>query len=230
MPLDLLLASNSTQHGRRPLEHCLDAVGDLFAGARRVGFVGFAKAELDAYAAWAQEALDPLGLEVVPVHTDPDPSSLDGVFVGGGNTFLLVKRLHESGWLGRIQELVRGGLPYLGASAGTNVATPTLCTTNDMPIVQPPSFAALGLVPFQINPHYLDPDPTSTHKGETREQRIAEYHQHNERVVVGLREGTWLRVTGSRMHLVGPVGARILRRGEEPTEVPAGADLSSLLG
>ena len=226
--MKLLLASNSTQHGQGPLEHLGEAMSTHYAGARRVGFVGFAKQDQEAYLARMQPPFEALGMELVSVHTGVDPDQLDGVFVGGGNTFLLTKRLHETGWLAHLRELVRSGRPYGGASAGSNIAAPTLCTTNDMPIVQPPSFETLDLVPFQINPHYLDPDPASTHKGETREQRIAEYHQHENRVVVGLREGSWLGVDGPCCTLFGTRPARIFRpQGTE--EVPAGADLSSLL-
>lgn len=224
----LILASNTVQHGKSPLEHCLPAVRTLFEGARRIAFVGFAKADQEAYVAFVRPAFDALGIEVVSAHTGVNLADVDGCFVGGGNTFLLVKRLYETGWMDGIRAAVRGGLPYLGSSAGTNITSPTLCTTNDMPVVQPPSFDTLGLVPFQINPHYLDADPTSTHKGETREQRLAEYHQHHALPVVGLREGSWLAVDGDRMTLGGPRPARILRP-NDAFEAEPGADLSALL-
>ena len=120
-------------------------------------------------------------------------------------------------------------MSYIGSSAGSNVACPTIGTTNDMPIVEPPSFAALNLVPFNINPHYQDPIPGSTHMGETREQRIAEFHEENPQPVVGLREGAWLLVEGSTVRLQGSTGARLFRRGEAPAEFPIGSRLDFLL-
>jgi dipeptidase E len=142
--------------------------------------------------------------------------------VGGGNTFRLLAELHRLGLLDVIRGRVRGGLPYLGVSAGTNVACPTIKTTNDMPIIQPPSFDALDLVPFQINPHYLDPDPNSTHKGETREDRIREFLEENETPVIGLREGSALLVDGNSVTLLGEKSARLFRRGAEPVEMESG--------
>lgn len=226
--MNLLLASNTVQHGLQPLEHLGEALTAHFSGCRRVGFVGFAKLDQDAYLDFVQPPFAVRGIELVSVHTGVAPESLDGVFVGGGNTFLLVKRLYETGWIEHLRAIATSGRPYLGSSAGTNIAAPTLCTTNDMPIVQPPSFETLGLVPFQINPHYLDPDPTSTHQGETREQRIAEYHQHADRVVVGLREGSWLDVRGGHCVLRGERPARIFRPGRAH-EVDAGSELTGLL-
>lgn len=126
-------------------------------------------------------------------------------------------------------DAVRDGLPRMGASAGTNMAAPTLRTSNDMPIVQPPSFETLGLVPFQINPHYLDPDPASTHKGETREERLTEFLEENDVPVLGLREGSWLRVDGDRAHVRGARPARLFTRGAEPQELLPGSDVSGLL-
>ena len=151
------------------------------------------------------------------------------VFTGGGNTFRLLKTLQDSGLLPLLRERALAGLPYLGSSAGTNIAAPTIHTTNDMPIVEPASFKALGLVPFQINPHYLDADPTSTHMGETREQRLREFHEENEAAVVGLREGAWMRIEGDRATLGGARGARIFRRGKEPEERGTGDSLDDLL-
>jgi dipeptidase E len=120
-------------------------------------------------------------------------------------------------------------MPYAGASAGANLACPTIKTTNDMPIVQPPSFDALGLVPFQINPHYLDPDPGSTHMGETRETRIREFHEENATPVVGLREGAMLRVEDGGVWLKGVAGARVFRRGQDPVEAQPGSRLDELM-
>lgn len=224
----LLLGSNTASFGQGPLEYMEEAFRAHFADCRRIAFVGFAKEDQEAYIARIRAPFDQLGVELVSAHTGVRASEVDGVFVGGGNTFLLVKRLWDSGWMEDLRSSIAGGMPYLGTSAGANVACPTLCTTNDMPIVQPPSFEALGVVPFQINAHYLDPDPDSTHQGETREMRLEEFHQHNTRTVIGLRESTWLEVDGDRMQLGGPFGARIFRPGVALETVP-GADLSELL-
>jgi len=140
-----------------------------------------------------------------------------------------LRALQDLGLITEIRRRVRAGLPYLGSSAGTNMACPSLRTTNDMPIVEPASFAALGLVPFQINPHYLDPDPASRHMGETRERRITEFLEENDVPVLGLREGSWLRVSGTRAGIGGASGARLFRRGAEPRELVPGDDVSSLL-
>jgi len=149
----------------------------------------------------------------------------EAIFIGGGNTFRLLKALYDHDLLDTIRERVRAGMPYIGSSAGSNVAAPTIRTTNDMPIVQPPSFDALGLVRFQINPHYLDADPNSTHKGETREERIVQFLEENETPVVGLREGAMLRIENRMTLLKGSTGARIFRRGSEPVEILPGAYL-----
>jgi dipeptidase E len=153
----------------------------------------------------------------------------EAIFIGGGNTFRLLKALYDQDLLEPIRERVRDGLPYIGSSAGSNVAAPTIRTTNDMPIVQPPSFDALGLVSFQINPHYLDADPDSTHKGETREERIVQFLEENETPVIGLREGAMLRTENGKTLLKGCTGARIFRRGQEPLEVLPGAYLDAFL-
>jgi dipeptidase E len=140
-----------------------------------------------------------------------------------------LKTLQDSKLLPLLRERAQAGVPYLGSSAGTNIAGPTIRTTNDMPIVRPASFKALGLVPFQLNPHYLDPDPGSTHMGETREQRVREFHEENDAPVVGLREGAWIRIEGDHATLGGTRGARIFRRGEAPEERRTGESLADLL-
>ena len=151
------------------------------------------------------------------------------IMVGGGNTFALTKKMQEEGLVQAIRERVRAGVPYIGWSAGSNVTCPTICTTNDMPIVQPQSFGAIGGIRFQINPHYLDAHPDG-HAGETREQRILEYIEANpDMYVAGLREGCMLHVEGERIELIGPRPMRIFKKGIEPYEVSAGDDLSFLL-
>jgi dipeptidase E len=229
----LFLVSNSTMHGRGYLEHVRVDLRDFLRGLRSALFVPWALADHDAYADKAAAAFAALGIELQSIHRAPDPLAAIGaaaaVFVGGGNTFRLLDRLHRTGALAAIAARARAGMPYVGSSAGTNVATPSLMTTNDMPIVQPPTFAALALVPFQINPHYLDPDPGSTHMGETRAERLAQFHEENGAPVLGLREGCWLVVEGDTMHLRGLEPARLFLRGQPPREIPAGADLSFLL-
>ena len=229
----LLLLSNSTQHGSGYLDHAIDELDGFLGPIRRLLFVPFALQDRAGYAAKFRERLAAIGIAVDELVAGREAraqvAGAEAVFVGGGNTFRLLKTVQEQGLLAPLGERVRGGMPYLGASAGINLACPTIRTTNDMPIVEPPSFDALGLVPFQINPHYLDAAPGSTHMGETREQRIVEFLEENDRVVVGLREGGWIRVEGEHGALGGLRGARIFRRGAEPEERPVGAPLDDLL-
>jgi dipeptidase E len=229
----LLLISNSTCHGRGYLDHCAEEIRAFLGDRRRLAFVPFALFDHEAYGRTVASRLEELGVETTTVSPDEAGQraleEAESVFVGGGNTFRLVDALQRSGLLGAIRSRVRSGLPYMGSSAGTNIAAPTIKTTNDMPIVQPASFEALALLPFQINPHYLDPDPSSKHMGETREQRIVEYLEENEVPVVGLREGAWIRVEGAHTTLGGARGARIFRRGQDPEERATGTSLDDLL-
>lgn len=217
----LLLISSSNVHGYGYLDHAERDIGRILRGKRRIAFVPFAAHDHAAYIAKVRDRLGAMDFEVVERLEDGE-----AIFVGGGNTFRLIKTLHERGLIEAIRDRVRGGVPYIGSSAGTNITAPTIKTTNDMPIVQPPSFEALNLVPFQINPHYLDPDPASTHKGETREQRILEFLEENATPVVGLREGSTLWVEDGVTTLLGEKTARIFRRGEQPFEVPAGSRIN----
>jgi dipeptidase E len=226
----LLLLSNSTSFGGGYLDHAIDAVRARFAGARRVAFVPFALKDQEGYAARAAERLSREGLEVLRV--TPDAAGVatledaDGAFVGGGNTFRLLRLLRESGVLEVLRRRAGDGMPYMGVSAGTNVTAPTIRTTNDMPIVDPGGLDALGLVPFQINPHFVDADPGSRHMGETREDRLREYLEENATPVVGLREGAWLRVEDETVRLEGQNGARIFRRARLPFEWPTNVELT----
>ena len=228
----LLLISNSTQHGTGYLDHCADAIAAFLGrSVQRVAFVPYALFDRDAYAARARTRFEAMGYGLDSVHDFPGGpvraiEQAEALFIGGGNTFRLLDVLWREGLIEAIRLRVRrDGMPYIGASAGTNVACPSIRTTNDMPIVEPPTFAALDLVPFNINPHYLDPVPGSTHMGETREQRIAEFHEENTPAVVGLREGAWLLVDGHDATLQGANGGRLFRRGEAPTELAVGARL-----
>ena len=229
----LLLVSNSTLHGSGYLDHMEKEIRELVGSGNKVVFVPYAVHDLRAYAAKAEQRFREMGLSLLSIH---DVSNMpraveeaDAIFVGGGNTFRLLKALHDHDLLAPIRRRVAAGVPYIGSSAGSIVACPTLKTTKDMPVVQPPSFEALGLVPFQISPHYLDPDPSSTHMGETQEERIMQFLEENEETVVGLREGSILRVQEGEVALKGPNTARIFRRGQKPVEVAPGSDLSPLL-
>ncbi|HEV7469871.1 MAG: dipeptidase [Pseudonocardiales bacterium] len=225
----LLLLSNSTNHGSAMFAHAREALARFFDG-REVLFVPYAAADHDAYSARAVDAFAEVGVRArrVPAH-DPAAAIRDAeaVFVGGGNSFRLLRDLQRTGLIAAVREAVARGARYGGASAGTNMACPTLCTTNDMPIVEPAGFGTLGLLPFQINPHYLDPDPASRHMGETREARIAEFHEENDVPVLGLREGAWL-LRDASLSLHGHT-ARLFRRGEDPVELAPNADLGDLL-
>jgi len=229
----LLLISNSTLHGSGYLDHVEKEIRDFVGSRTKVVFVPFAVHDRHAYAAKAQERFRDIGLSLISIHDVSNmPRAVDEadvVFVGGGNTFRLLKGLYDHNLLGPIRRRVAAGVPYIGSSAGSIVACPTLKTTKDMPVVQPPSFEALGLVPFQISPHYLDPDPSSTHMGETQEERIVQFLEENEETVVGLREGSVLRVEDGAVTLKGRNTARIFRRGEEPVEATPGSKLSGLL-
>lgn len=229
----LLLVSSSTVHGRGYLDHVADALASFLSGVKTVTFVPYALADRDGYATKARERFAALGIELLSVHQAPDPRAAirgaDAVFVGGGNTFRLLKWLQDEGLLGPIRDRVAEGMPYVGSSAGTNVACPAIRTTNDMPIVPTANLLALGLVPYQINPHYLDPDPASTHKGETREERLLQYLEESPVPVVGLREPAWIQVGNGVSILQGERGARVFKRGAAPFEVEAGTELEAIL-
>jgi len=223
----VLLISNSTLHGSGYLEHAETEIRDFLGDVKRVLFVPYALFDRDKYAATAKQRFQKMGYELTSVHTAEDPiaavNETDAIFIGGGNTFRLLKTLYDVELIEPIRNRVLNGMPYIGSSAGSNIAAPTIKTTNDMPIVQPPSFNALGLVSFQINPHYLDPDPNSKHMGETREERIVQFLEENDTPVVGLREGAMLRIEDDETVLRGSSGARIFRKGMEAVEISPGA-------
>jgi dipeptidase E len=229
----LLLISTSTVHGTRYLEHAFEEITSLLGDVKRVLFIPYALKDQDGYAARARHAFGELGYELESIHQVPDSATAiaqaQAIFVGGGNTFRLLKTLYDL----RVMELLRSrvidGIPYAGASAGSNLACPTIRTTNDMPIVEPPSLDALNLVPFQVNPHYIDADPASTHMGESRETRLREFHEENITPVIGLREGAMLRVEDDRVKLRGRAGARLFRCGQPAIELAPGSDLEGYL-
>jgi dipeptidase E len=233
---DILLLSTSTVHGSRFLEYAEAEIRAFLAGRGVVLFVPFARPggiTHDAYTELARGRFAEFGLELTGLHGFTDPvkavQEAEAVFVGGGNTFVLLQTLYDLDVLAPLRARALGGMPYMGSSAGSNLAGLTIGTTNDMPIVEPASFRALELVPFNINPHYMDPDPGSTHMGETRETRIREFHHFNAQPVLGLREGAMLRVEAERASIEGSRGGRLFRAGAEPLEVGAGADVSFLL-
>ena len=229
----ILLISNSTLFGSGYLDHAADEIQNFLSNVKTVLFVPYALHDRDEYAATAAARFRRMGFELTSIHTAAKPAeavkTTDAVFVGGGNTFRLLKALYDFELLAPIRERVEEGMPYIGSSAGSNVAGPTIKTTNDMPIVEPPSFDALGLVSFQINPHYLDPDPNSRHMGETRETRLLQFLEENDTPVAGIREGAIIRIENSETTLKGSTGARIFRKGQNPVEVSPGTRLNDLL-
>jgi dipeptidase E len=230
----VLLVSSSTCHPTGFLDHAESELRDFLGAARRVLFLPWALRDRDAYAAKVRERFARMGYEVDSGHDSADPGravlGAEAVFAGGGNTFRLLKTLYDHDLLSSLRRRVAEGMPYAGSSAGSNVAGPTIRTTNDMPIVEPPSLTALGLVPFNLNPHYLDPDPASKHRGETREERILQFHEENDPPVVGLREGAMLRIEETEVHLRGAAGARVFLKGEAPFEAKSGDRLDFLMG
>ena len=222
----ILLLSSSTVFGGGYFDYAEAEIRDFLDGVGKILFVPFALSDQDAYATRTRERFRQMGYSVESLHAASDAAravqAAQAILIGGGNTFRLLKALYDLDLLGAIRERVKGGARYMGSSAGSNVAGPTIRTTNDMPIVQPPSFDALGLVPFQINPHYVNPDPGSKHMGETREERILQYLEENDSPVIGLREGAMIRVEKGKAMLQGISGARFFCRDRAPTELVPG--------
>lgn len=233
MSKNLIIASTSTVHGSSYLEYLLPTLETHFTGVNELIFIPYARPggmTHDAYTDIAAKAFKKKGIQVKGLHSYENVASAlenaQGVFTGGGNTFVLVNALYKNGVMAPLREAIHKGVPYLGTSAGSNICGLTMQTTNDMPIVYPPSFKTLGAVPFNINPHYLDPVEGSTFMGETRETRIKEFHTINTLPVVGLREGSWLHVSGDKIILKGTLPARIFEQGKVPYEIES----SSVLG
>ena len=232
--MNLLLISNSTNAGEPSLQYPMAEIAQTLRGIKEIVFIPYAAVTFPyaEYERRVQARFDELGIRVRSIHQSPNPRMMirhaEAICVGGGNTFALAKKMQEQQLMGAIRRRIAAGVPYVGWSAGSNVACPTISTTNDMPIVQPESFDAIGAVKFQINPHYLDANPAG-HAGETREQRILEYIEANpRRWVVGLREGSMLRLTDEGLTLIGrPL--RLFKKGEPIRELQPGEDLSFLL-
>ncbi|WP_430614999.1 dipeptidase PepE [Flavobacterium sp. JP2137] len=231
----IIIASTSTLHNGGYLAYLLPELKTFFKGVSTLLFIPFARPggiSHDDYTQQVRHAFAAIDIEVQGLHEfENQPQAIEqaqAVFTGGGNTFLLVKQLYDHGIIQPLIQAVKNGTPYLGTSAGSNICGLTMETTNDMPIIYPPSFQTLGLVPFNINPHYLDPDPNSKHMGETRETRIREFHQFNTQPVIGLREGSWLEVLGQQITLRGTLHARLFKQGQTPQELAPETALSNL--
>jgi dipeptidase E len=230
----VLLISSSAVYGRGYLDHVEQQIKSFLGNAKNVLFFPFALFDRDTYAAMTKARFAVMGYSIETAHAASDPhhaiEQTDAIFIGGGNTFRLLKALQDLDLLDPIRQRVKRGAPYIGSSAGSNVAGPTIKTTKDMPIVQPRSFDSLGLVPFQISPHFQDPDPNSKHMGETQEERILQFLEEHETPVVGIRENAWLLCENGAVTLKGENGARIFRRGEAPVEAKPGDNISDLVG
>ena len=232
---NIIIASTSTLHGGDYLDYLLPELQSFFSNVKELLFIPYARPSgisHDDYTRKVGEAFTKINISVKGIHEFENPiealENAEGIFTGGGNTFLLVSQLYKNNVIDTLEKVVKNGTPYLGTSAGSNICGLTMSTTNDMPIVYPPSFRTLGFVSFNINPHYLDPIEGSTHMGETRETRINEFHHFNPQPVVGLREGSWLEVKGDSVKLKGALTARIFKRNEKPIEVEPETELNEL--
>ena len=231
----ILIASTSTIHGSSFLDYLLSDLEEHFKDTTEVLFIPYARPggiSHEDYTKKAQDAFQKINKTLKGLHEFTNAkealNNAKGIFVGGGNTFVLVNQLYKNDLITTLQKVVLNGIPYLGTSAGSNICGLTMNTTNDMPIVYPPSFKTLGFVPFNINPHYLDPDPSSTHMGETRETRIQEFHKFNTQPVIGLREGSFLKVLNEDIVLKGHLSVRIFLHNEEPYEIETNTSLNFL--
>lgn len=231
-----ILASTSTLHNQQYLSYLLPDIKKLFKNCAEIIFIPFARPggiTHEEYTAGVKNIFGTVDIKVKGLHEFEDKAlalkEAQGIFTGGGNTFLLVDKLHRLNLMMSLREQILEGTPYLGTSAGTNIAGLTMQTTNDMPIIYPPSFKTLGVVPFNLNPHYLDPDPNSKHKGETRETRIKEFHTINTQPVIGLREGSWLEVGDNKIILRGALSARIFIVDKEPVELESNTNLAEII-
>ena len=231
----LIIASTSTIHGGEPLDYLTEELKTLYKDTQDILFIPYARPggiSHDEYTRKVQIAFNKIDKKLTGIHEFDNPKdalkNAKGIFTGGGNTFVLVNQLYKNDLIETIKMVVTNGTPYLGTSAGSNICGLTVSTTNDMPIVYPPSFKTFGFVPFNINPHYLDPDPKSKHMGETREMRIQEFHKFNTQPVIGIREGSWIEVKGALVTLRGPLKARVFELNKIPYEINTGSDLSNL--
>lgn len=233
---NILLASTSTIYGSAYLEYILPELEVFFIDIKEILFIPYARPSgitYDEYTNIAKNAFNKINISIKGIHQFKNAKeaikNAQAIFVGGGNTFELVNQIYKHNILIDIETAVYKGVKYFGTSAGTNICGPTMKTTNDMPIVYPPSFNTLGLVPFNINPHYLDPNPNSTHKGETRETRIKEFHVYNSTPVIGLREGSWIEVIDDEIILKGKLSARLFLKNKKPIEIASQSVINDYL-
>ena len=231
----IIIASTSTLHNGKYLDYLLPTLKNHFKDVKNLLFIPYARPSgltHDEYTKKVSDVFVELNIKVKGIHEYENVikavENAEAIFTGGGNTFVLVNELYRNNLLDTIEKAVKNGTPYLGTSAGSNICGLTVGTTNDMPVVYPPSFRALGLVSFNINPHYLDPDANSNHMGETRETRIKEFHFYNPQSVLGLREGSWLEVNGESIKLKGNLTARLFKRNENPVEIETETELKDL--
>ena len=229
---NLIVASTSTLFGEPYLNYLLPEIKKLFTGCKTIVFVPYARPSgisHDDYTKKVKTVFETIGISVKGIHEFDYPIdailNAEGIFIGGGNTFQLVSELYKFQIISAISNVVNRGIPYLGTSAGSNIVGQSMKTTNDMPVVYPPSFATLSILPFNLNCHYLDPDPSSKHNGETRETRIKEFHIYNSEPVLGLREGSWIEVKDNSFVLKGNLPARLFRKNQEAIELPTQTDL-----
>ena len=232
---NILIASTSTLANEDYLDYIFPELELHFQNCSTILFIPYARPggiSHEEYTAKVGLAFAKINKKVIGIHEFDDITSAiknaEGIFTGGGNTFVLVSQLHKKNIMGILSDVIKKGTPYLGTSAGSNICGLTMQTTNDMPIVYPSSFQTLGVIPFNLNPHYLDPDKNSTHMGETRETRIKEFHYYNSVPVLGLREGSWLDVKGEKITLKGNLTARLFRQNQSPEELETEYDLSFL--
>ncbi len=232
---NLIIASTSTLYGGDYLSYLIPTLKEHFKNCKSIVFLPYARPggiSHDAYTEKVRISFEAVGMKVRGIHEFENPQDAikqaEGIFTGGGNTFLLVYQLYKNKVMDVLAQTLKAGTPYLGTSAGSNITGLSMQTTNDMPIIYPPSFQTLGLLPFNLNPHYLDADLQSKHMGETRETRIKEFHAFNTAPVLGLREGSWLDVKGEKIILCGALSARLFQQNKDPLEIKSGADLSYL--
>lgn len=226
MTKNLIVASTSTVHGQEYLEYLMPILKDHFKGVKELLFIPYARPggiTHESYTSIVSKAFAQIDLKIKGIHEYLDPvealTNAQAIFTGGGNTFLLVQMLYKNQVMNALRQAIFTGTPFLGTSAGSNICGLTMQTTNDMPIIHPPSFKTLGILPFNINPHYLDPVEGTKHMGETRETRIREFHKKNTIPVVGIREGSWLSVKNDSIKIKGPFSARIFECNKKPYEL-----------
>jgi len=232
----LFVASTSTVHGKGYLEYILPPLSDFFKGVHEILFIPYARPSgltYEAYTEIAKEAFEKIHINIRGIHEYSNSidaiNNAKGIFIGGGNTFLLVEQLYKNKLISAIKNVVENGVPYFGTSAGSVVTGITMQNTNDMPIIYPPSFNTFKLLNFNLNCHYIDPDVNSTHMGETRETRIHEFHMINKIPVLGLREGSWLEVEGGKVILKGNLNSRLFQQNKPTVELPPETDFSFLM-